>query len=139
MSSKPTARSNSKTNTSNPVSLPSPEASAVNLSSADPTSDPSSSNPAAIEGDAVPPPEPERKALNLMFAKSRPGSSGLIPRPIDPSPVRVSHTVSIAGTRPVMADPRQSPDVLRQAPKIMNRPIAPNQTEDSNRILEYLD
>jgi hypothetical protein len=93
--------------------------------------------PTAI--DTVVPPATERKSLNLNFAKSRPGLPGLIPRPIDPSPVRVSHTVSIAGTRPVMADPRKIPDVLRQAPKILNRPIAPNQTEDSNRLLEYLD
>lgn len=130
MSSKPTAKVTSKTNTGDEVSLPSPDASTASTA-------PTDSTPTTIE--TVASPVPERKALNLMFSKSRPGPSGLIPRPIDPSPVRVSHTVSIAGTRPVMVDPRQAGDNLRQAPKILGRPIAPNQTEDSNRLLEYLD
>ena len=66
---------------------------------------------------------------------------GLVPRPIDPSPVHVSHTVSIAGTRPVMRNPRHVMDSIDfvHAPRILNRPIAPNVTEESNQLLEYLD
>jgi hypothetical protein len=139
MSSKPTAKA--AHTPAEAVSLPSPEASTGNLSSSEPmTAEPVTpepiTEPTAIDTIA---PIPERRALNLKSTKSRPGLPGLIPRPIDPSPVQVSHTVSIAGTRPVMADPRRAPDVLRQAPKILNRPIAPNETEDSNRLLEYLD
>ena len=142
MSSKSTAKATTQANSpAEEVSLPSPEASTGNLSSSEPmTAEPVTpepiTEPTAIDTIA---PIPERRALNLKSTKSRPGLPGLIPRPIDPSPVRISHTVSIAGTRPVMADPRKIPDVLRQAPKILNRPIAPNQTEDSNRLLEYLD
>jgi|GEM_PF-3080664 hypothetical protein len=134
MSSKSTAKATTQANSpAEEVSLPSPEGSTGHLSPSESTTP----EPTAI--DTVPAPMPERRALNLKSTKSRPGLPGLIPRPIDPSPVRISHTVSIAGTRPVMADPRKIPDVLRQAPKILNRPIAPNQTEDSNRLLEYLD
>jgi hypothetical protein len=64
---------------------------------------------------------------------------GLVRRPIDPSPVQVSHTVSMAGTRPVMVTPPSAASHLSHAPKILNRPIASNVTEDNNRLLEYLD
>ena len=82
-----------------------------------------------------------RVPLNLQPTKSAPAPSGLIRRPIDPSPVQVSYTVSIAGTRPVMMTPPQSSQAmdLRKAPTILNRPIASNETEDTTRILEYLD
>ena len=82
-----------------------------------------------------------RVPLNLQPTKSTPAPSGLIRRPIDPSPVQVSYTVSIAGTRPVMMTPPQSSQAmdLRKAPTILNRPIASNETEDTTRILEYLD
>lgn len=82
-----------------------------------------------------------RVPLNLQPTKSAPAPSGLVRRPIDPSPVQVSYTVSIAGTRPVMMTPPQSSQSmdLRKAPTILNRPIASNETEDTTRILEYLD
>ncbi|MFZ4665320.1 MAG: hypothetical protein ACOYME_02710 [Prochlorotrichaceae cyanobacterium] len=82
-----------------------------------------------------------RVPLNLQPTKSTPAPSGLVRRPIDPSPVQVSYTVSIAGTRPVMMTPPQSSQAmdLRRAPTVLNRPIASNETEDTARILEYLD
>lgn len=104
-----------------------------------PTEDSASSEvPAPTE---TPAPEHARPPLNLQPVKSKMSTPGLVRRPIDPSPVRVSHTVSIAGTRPVMANPRSSGEslYLNQAPKILNRPIAPNVTEDTQRLLEYLD
>lgn len=63
-------------------------------------------------------------------------------RPIDPSPVQVSYTVSLAGTRPVMrnsVNPTQTPIDFTATPYVMNRPIAPNTTEDNTKMLEYLD
>jgi hypothetical protein len=60
-------------------------------------------------------------------------------RPIDPSQIDVSYTVSIAGTRPVMRSPQAGGTNFRSSPSIHNRPIAPNQTEDSNTLMGYLD
>lgn len=60
-------------------------------------------------------------------------------RPIDPSQLDISHTVSIAGTRPVMRSPQSGSTNFRSSPSIHNRPIAPNQTEDSNTLMGYLD
>ncbi|MEY2977161.1 MAG: hypothetical protein ACO31I_12000 [Prochlorotrichaceae cyanobacterium] len=117
-------------------SEPTPKRDASNLSDSASAEDLGSNPSANLEIEHR---SPERKVLNLQPTKSRRSTPGLIPRPIDPSPVQVSHTVSIAGTRPVMADPRQVPNFLHQAPKILNRPIAPNETEDNNRLLEYLD
>lgn len=82
-----------------------------------------------------------RVPLNLHSMHPENNTPGLVHRPVDPSPVRVSHTISIAGTRPVMANTPPNTHIadLRKAPMMLNRPIAPNQTEDSTRILEYLD
>lgn len=60
-------------------------------------------------------------------------------RPIDPSQIDISYTVSIAGTRPVMRSPKSTGANFRSSPSIHNRPIAPNQTEDSNALMGYLD
>lgn len=60
-------------------------------------------------------------------------------RPIDPSQIDISHTVSIAGTRPVMRNPQASGLDIRSRRMIHNRPIAPNETEDSNTLMGYLD
>ena len=98
--------------------------------------------PPAESSSALPVPSTSRVPLNLQPTKSSMSSpSGLVRRPIDPSPVQVSYTVSIAGTRPVMANPKQYSGYvdLRKAPMIANRPVASNQTEDTDRILEYLD
>lgn len=62
-------------------------------------------------------------------------------RPIDPSPIQVSYTVSLAGTRPVGSNenPGSAGVDFKHTPYVMNRPVAPNQTEDSTKMLEYLD
>lgn len=61
-------------------------------------------------------------------------------RPVSPSTVEVSHTVSLAGVRPVMADPRGTGDRnFSNSPRILNRPIASNDSDDTNSMLGYLD
>ncbi|MEM8603985.1 MAG: hypothetical protein AAGF24_09135 [Cyanobacteria bacterium P01_H01_bin.121] len=81
-----------------------------------------------------------RPALELRSARSNlPTYSNR--RPVDPSPVQVSHTVSIAGRRPVMSSQlaKQNQVDLTKAPSYFNRPIAPNTTEDASTLMGYLD
>ncbi len=61
-------------------------------------------------------------------------------RPVSPSNVQVSHTVSLAGVRPVMVDPRGTGDRnFGNSPRILNRPIASNESDETNAMLGYLD
>ena len=61
-------------------------------------------------------------------------------RPVDPSPIQISHTVSLAGRRPVGVSPHMASNLnFRSSPSIFNRPIAPNEAEDTSGLMGYLD
>ncbi|WP_017711287.1 hypothetical protein [Prochlorothrix hollandica] len=62
-------------------------------------------------------------------------------RPVDPSAMQVSYTVSLAGIRPIMRNEVSSAQAIdfKTTAYHMNRPVAPNETEDSTKMLEYLD
>ncbi|MGA1624639.1 MAG: hypothetical protein ACO4AJ_03265 [Prochlorothrix sp.] len=138
-SSKPSNSANSKSSKSNATnssnSTPSP--SSVEPTNASPSQ--SSDQPSAVPETTEITPRP---VLNLQHT---PKSAIAVARqrPIDPSPVQVSYTVSLAGTRPVMRSevhsPTQVPLDFTKSPRVMNRPVAPNTTEDSTKMLEYLD
>lgn len=66
---------------------------------------------------------------------------GIANRPIDPSPIQISHTVSLAGQRPVGVSPTYAPNPvnLRKAKSVMNRPIASNETQGQDALMGYLD
>jgi hypothetical protein len=103
----------------------------------------------ALEGTeaATPPveseiPQPSTSAEPMAGALTRttPPDYSMRNRPIDPSQIDVSYTVSIAGTRPVMRSPQSGVGLdIRSKRMIHNRPIAPNETEDSNTLMGYLD
>ena len=135
----------------NPASDPSDPNLTVNLDNASshPQSDTQdmTTTPASTpEADHTPNPDETteitpRPVLDLQPSRTR-ALSFAGKRPIDPSPVQVSYTVSLAGTRPVMrntVNPAQQPINFKKTPYVMNRPIAPNTTEDSTKMLEYLD
>jgi hypothetical protein len=61
-------------------------------------------------------------------------------RPVDPSPIQISHTVSLAGLRPVGVSPKMASTLnFRSSPSIFNRPVAPNEVEDTSGLMGYLD
>ncbi len=64
---------------------------------------------------------------------------GLANRPIDPSPIQISRSVSLAGIRPIGISVNPQPIVLTPTSMVLNRPIADNNTDDDNTLMGYLD
>lgn len=76
-----------------------------------------------------------RSALNLQSA----AAPGLANRPIDPSPIQVSRSVSLAGVRPIGVSVNPQPIILQPTSMVLNRPIANNSTDDDDTLMGYLD
>ncbi len=81
------------------------------------------------------PAKPTGDALALPRHKSH----SMDNRPIDPSPIQVSHTVRMAGDRPIGVSKDPKSRDFSQSKTILNRPIAPNTSADDNAMVEYLD
>jgi hypothetical protein len=64
---------------------------------------------------------------------------GLANRPIDPSPIQISRSVSLAGIRPIGISVNPQPIVLTPTSMVLNRPIADNSTDDDDTLMGYLD
>lgn len=77
----------------------------------------------------------KRGALSLPHHRSH----SMDNRPVDPSPIQVSHTVSMAGQRPIGVSENTGPVRFDPSRTILNRPIAPNATAADDALLEYLD
>ena len=77
----------------------------------------------------------QRGALSLQRHRSH----SMDNRPVDPSPIQVSHTVSMAGQRPIGVSDNEGPVRFNKSRTILNRPIAPNTTAADDAMLEYLD
>lgn len=80
-------------------------------------------------------PVAERSALALKRHRSH----SMDNRPVDPSPINVSHTVRMAGQRPIGVSDNRGKVDFSKSPTILNRPIAPNSTADDKAMVEYLD
>jgi hypothetical protein len=90
--------------------------------------------PAAKDGSGVVALTP-RSSHNLKSD----AAPGLANRPIDPSPIQVSRSVSLAGIRPIGISVNPQPIVLTPTSMVLNRPIADNSTDDDNTLMGYLD
>lgn len=110
------------------TNLLSETASETSRSNAAPTEDPVKESP--VKGKA-----PGQTALRLHRHRSH----SMDNRPVDPSPIQVSHTVSMAGQRPIGVSDDRGPVRFSQSRTILNRPIAPNRTVADDTLLEYLD
>jgi hypothetical protein len=87
--------------------------------------------------------------INLSPAPAKqPGDALALPRhkshsmdnrPVDPSPIQVSHTVRMAGDRPIGVSENPESRDFSKSKSILNRPIAPNTSTDDDAMVEYLD
>ncbi len=103
-------------------------------SSAQPQTEESDSSAAAPKADRAKPAS-DRSALALKRHRSH----SMDNRPVDPSPINVSHTVRMAGQRPIGTSENKGQVDFSKSPTILNRPIAPNSTADDKALVEYLD
>lgn len=61
-------------------------------------------------------------------------------RPVDPSPIQVSHTVRLGGVRPIgVSNDPAGIDFAKAKKTRLNRPIAPNTSANDDAMVEYLD
>ncbi len=100
----------------------------------------SAANPAADQPTAEThqPRITSRTARSALALHQHPSHS-MDNRPVDPSPIQISHTVRMAGQRPIGVSNHKNGVNFSQSPSIMNRPIAPNSTPEDDSLIEYLD